>query len=64
MYIKITFRNGSVIADFTVIFSHLDTIQLIYLMEHFEPNNILEILYGKIAISSNTMNRFESLQGW
>ena len=55
--------RDSVIADFTVTFSHLDTIQLIYLLEHFEPNNVLEIFDGKIVISSNPNNTFSSAQG-
>ena len=46
-----------------MIYSYLDAIQMIYLMEHFEPNNVLEILGGKIAIASNTANTFTSTQG-
>jgi hypothetical protein len=56
-------RKGSLIAEFTVLFSYIDSFQLVYLMDSLEVGQAFQIFDGKIAISLQTTSNFSALTG-
>ncbi|XP_066930169.1 uncharacterized protein [Clytia hemisphaerica] len=53
-------RSGSVITDMTITFQHLDSFQLIFMMDSFDNGQVFEIRGGKISITFDKPSNFST----